>query len=76
MIEPRAPRWVPLKTLLLRKSAVVAGGWDALPDVSTIDRLEACSIVSGDASEAKNLFRVNRDYLRGRGLNASFQRKP
>lgn len=55
---------------------MVAGGWDALPGVSAIDRLEAYRIVSGDASEAKNLFRVNRDYLRGRGFNAGFQRKP
>ena len=76
MIEPGAPDWAPLKTLLLRKSAVLAGRLDALPGVSTIDRLEAYRIVSGDASEVKNLFRVNRDYLRGRGFNASFQRKP
>ena len=76
MIDPGAPRWVPLKTLLLRKPGMVAGGWDALPGVSAIDRLEAYRIVSGDASEAKNLFRVNRDYLRGRGFNAGFQRKP
>ncbi len=53
MIEPGAPRWVLPETLLLRKSAVVAGGWDALPGVSTTDRLEACRIVSGVASEAK-----------------------